>query len=85
MSNQTPVTHRYYPRLSSVVTKDDIPDILGFIKDGVINLLDTIYYKDLQYRIKWRFSIILQKIEELTLYVISQNKEIEKLKATIKV
>lgn len=49
MSNQTPVTHRYYPRLSSVVTKDDIPDILGFIKDGVTNLLDTIYYKDLQY------------------------------------
>lgn len=27
---------------------------------------------------------LLQKIEELTLYVISQNKEIEKLKATIK-
>ncbi|WP_347220134.1 hypothetical protein [Chryseobacterium sp.] len=49
MSNQTPVTHRYYPRLSSVVTKDDIPDILGFIKDGVTNLLDKIYYKDLQY------------------------------------
>ncbi|MCQ9637798.1 hypothetical protein MP478_00180 [Chryseobacterium sp. WG14] len=49
MSNQTPVTHRYYPRLSSVITKDDIPDILGFIKDGVTNLLDKIYYKDLQY------------------------------------
>ncbi|WP_313090878.1 hypothetical protein [Chryseobacterium flavum] len=49
MSNQTPVTHRYYPRLSSVVTQDDIPDILGFIKDGVTNLLDKIYYKDLQY------------------------------------
>ncbi|MCJ7932805.1 MAG: hypothetical protein MUW56_04035 [Chryseobacterium sp.] len=49
MSNQTPVTHRYYPRLSSVITQDDIPDILGFIKDGVTNLLDKIYYKDLQY------------------------------------
>lgn len=49
MSNQTPVTHRYYPRLSSVVTEEDIPDILGFIKKGVVNLLDKIYYKDLQY------------------------------------
>ncbi|MBK1897276.1 hypothetical protein [Chryseobacterium paridis] len=49
MSNQTPVTHRYYPRLSSVVTQDDIPDILGFLKPGITNLLDKIYYKDLQY------------------------------------
>ncbi|WP_345987544.1 hypothetical protein AAEU33_11305 [Chryseobacterium sp. Chry.R1] len=49
MSNQTPVTHRYYPRLSSVVTKDDIPDLLGFLKPGITNLLDKIYYKDLQY------------------------------------
>lgn len=49
MPNQTPVTHRYYPRLSSVVTPDQIPDILGFIKDGVVGLLDKIYYKDLQY------------------------------------
>ncbi len=49
MPNQAPVTHRYYPRLSSVVTPDQIPEILGFIKDGVIGLLDKIYYKDLQY------------------------------------
>ncbi|MEG1590421.1 hypothetical protein [Chryseobacterium sp.] len=49
MPNQTPVAHRYYPRLSSVVTPDQIPDILGFIKDGVVGLLDKIYYKDLQY------------------------------------
>ncbi|MEY8760492.1 hypothetical protein [Chryseobacterium tongliaoense] len=49
MPNQTPVTHRYYPRLSSVITEDDIPDILGFIKQGVTHLLDKIYYKDLQY------------------------------------
>lgn len=49
MSNQTPVTHRYYPRLSSVVTQDDIPDLLGFLKPGITNLLDKIYYKDLQY------------------------------------
>ncbi len=42
-------TNRYYPRLSSVVSEKDIPDILGFIKTGVVNLLDKIYFQDLQY------------------------------------
>ena len=42
-------TNRYYPRLSSVVSENDIPDILGFIKTGVVNLLDKIYFQDLQY------------------------------------
>ena len=42
-------TNRYYPRLSSVVSDNDIPDILGFIKTGVVNLLDRIYFQDLQY------------------------------------
>lgn len=32
-------THRYYPRLSSVVSENDIPDVLGFIKTGVVELL----------------------------------------------
>lgn len=48
----------------------DIPSAEKMSQDGV-NLGD--------FQIK-----LLQKIEELTLYVISQNKEIEKLKATIK-
>src|SRR5690606_35583022 len=43
------ITNRYYPRLSSVVSENEIPDILGFIKTGVVNLLDRIYFKDLQY------------------------------------
>lgn len=42
-----PTQHRYYPRLSSVVSESDVPDILGFIKTGVVNLLDKIYFKDL--------------------------------------
>lgn len=49
MSSQLTVQHRYYPRLSSVITENDIPDILGFIKTGIVNLLDRIYFKDLQY------------------------------------
>ena len=40
MPTQTPtVARRYYPTLSSVVSIDDLPDILGFIKDGVGSLL----------------------------------------------
>ncbi len=49
MPTPTPIAPRYYPRLSSVVSENDIPDILGFIKTGVTNLLNKIYYKDLQY------------------------------------
>lgn len=48
MSTQSPVPYRYYPRLSSVVSENDIPDILGFIKTGIVNLLDHIYFKDFQ-------------------------------------
>ncbi|GGG35427.1 hypothetical protein GCM10011344_40330 [Dokdonia pacifica] len=44
-----PVTPRYYPTLSSVVSPEDIPDILGFIKEGILSLFDNIHYKDLQY------------------------------------
>ena len=45
----TTLQKRYYPALSSVVTAEDLPDILGFIKDGVQNLLSQVYYKDFQY------------------------------------
>lgn len=48
-TSQPPVTRRYYPTLSSVMSQDDIPEILGFVKDGVLWLFDKIYYKDLQY------------------------------------
>ncbi|KAB8156120.1 hypothetical protein EZY14_002570 [Kordia sp. TARA_039_SRF] len=48
-NNTAIVAHRYYPKLSSVVSTDDIPDILGFIKDGIVYLFDKIHYKDLQY------------------------------------
>lgn len=40
---------RYYPTLASIVDAEDIPDILGFVKDGVITVLGKIHYKDLQY------------------------------------
>lgn len=40
---------RYYPRLSTIVTTEEIPDVLGFVKDGVVWFLDQVHYKDLQY------------------------------------
>ena len=43
------ITRRYYPTLSSIVSEDDFPEILGFIKDGILNLFERIHYKDLQY------------------------------------
>ena len=51
MPDGTPpkITDRYYPTLSSVITKDDIPEVLGFLKEGLENLLEKIHYKDLQY------------------------------------
>jgi len=51
MPNETTPTiiRRYYPTLSSIINSDDIPEILGFIKDGVQSLIDKIHYKDLQF------------------------------------
>lgn len=43
------VSRRYYPRLSSIVSQDDLPEILGFVKDGLQNLFEKLHYKDLQH------------------------------------
>jgi len=46
---QVAVTRRYYPTLSTIVNEDDIPEILGFLKESIANLLGKVHYKDLQY------------------------------------
>ena len=43
------VARRFYPALSSVVSLDNIPNELAFIKTGLTKLLNKIYYKDLQF------------------------------------
>ncbi len=48
--NPPTVVKRYYPALSSVVSLDDFPESLGFIKQAIQNLFDKIHYKDLQYK-----------------------------------
>jgi hypothetical protein len=45
-----PVIHRYYPSLSSIVSLDNFPEALGFLKEGIQNIFDKIHYKDLQYK-----------------------------------
>ncbi|MGY0041043.1 hypothetical protein [Pedobacter sp. NJ-S-72] len=44
-----PITKRYYPALSEVITTDDLPEFLHFAEDGLNLLLDKIHYKNLQY------------------------------------
>lgn len=44
MANET-----FYPPVTNLISLEDIPDELGFVKDGISTLLDTILYKDLQY------------------------------------
>jgi hypothetical protein len=42
-------TARYYPRLSEVVTVDDLPEFLSFVENGLNAIFDKIHYKNLQY------------------------------------
>lgn len=44
-----PTTSKYYPPVSELLKPEDIPDILGFIKDGIQGLFTNLYYKNLQY------------------------------------
>lgn len=39
----------FYQPITDLVSLDTIPDELGFVKNGVTNLLDKLLYKDLQY------------------------------------
>ena len=42
-------TARYYPRLSEIITVDDLPEFLSFVEDGLNSIFDKIHYKNLQY------------------------------------
>lgn len=49
MTSTKPVTQRFYPRLSEVMTIDDLPEFLHFAENGLNDLLDRIHFKNLQY------------------------------------
>lgn len=42
-------TARYYPRLSEIITVDDLPEFLSFVENGLNSIFDKIHYKNLQY------------------------------------
>ena len=43
---ETPtIVRRYYPTLSSIVSEEEIPDVLGFVKEGILYLFDKTHYK----------------------------------------
>lgn len=42
------IASKYYPKLTSVIKLDSLPDQLGFIEDGLENLLDDIFVRDYQ-------------------------------------
>jgi hypothetical protein len=44
-----PTPKRFYPTLATVVSTDDLPEVMGFIKDGLSTMLGKIHFKDLQY------------------------------------
>ncbi|WBV58187.1 hypothetical protein PFY10_06985 [Chryseobacterium daecheongense] len=39
----------YYPAISEIATINDIPEILSFVRDGIVFLFDKTYYKNLQF------------------------------------
>ena len=41
-------SNKFYPSLSTLFPIDNIPENLGFIRDGINNVLKHIYYRDLQ-------------------------------------
>lgn len=43
------ISDKFYPKLSSIVSTDALPDALGFIDNGIENLLEDIYIRDLQF------------------------------------
>lgn len=46
----TPIpTARYYPRLSEVISVDDLPEFLSFVENGLNDIFNKIHYKNLQY------------------------------------
>jgi len=51
---QLPVTKRFYPALSEVITEDDLPEFLHFAEQGLGVVLQNIYYKNLQYSKSYR-------------------------------
>ena len=42
-------TNKFYPKISSIISVNEIPDQIGFLTEPLNNLFDNIYFRDLQF------------------------------------
>jgi hypothetical protein len=61
-----PITQRYYPALSEIITDDDLPEFLSFARDGLAALLGHINYKNLQFSKSYRGDAAFYSLEIVT-------------------
>jgi hypothetical protein len=47
-------TARYYPKLSEIITVDDLPEFLSFVQGGLNAIFNKIHYKNLQFSKSFR-------------------------------
>lgn len=59
-------TARYYPRLSEVITVDDLPEFLSFVESGLNSIFDKIHYKNLQYSKGYRGDSAFYSLDVVT-------------------
>lgn len=43
------MANKFYPTLATLIQTDDIPNELDFIKDGIVSIFSTLYFKDFQF------------------------------------
>jgi hypothetical protein len=59
-------TARYYPRLSEVITVDDLPEFLSFVQDRLNTIFDKIHNKNLQYSKGYRGNSAFYSLDIVT-------------------
>jgi hypothetical protein len=66
MPATNPVTKRFYPSLSSVMSVDDLPEFLHFAESGLEALLDRIHFKNLQFSKSYRGDAAFYSLDIVT-------------------
>ncbi|AXG73533.1 hypothetical protein DVK85_04515 [Flavobacterium arcticum] len=72
-SSNIQIARRYYPKLSEIVTVDDLPESLSFIQEGLNAIFDKIHYKNLQYSKSYRGDSAFYSLDIVTKQDIGLN------------
>lgn len=59
-------SQRYYPKLSEIITIEDLPEFLSFVQDGLNAIFDKIHYKNLQYSKSFRGDAAFYSLDIVT-------------------